>query len=105
MRQILIVTVLAGAAVFTAVSLANTGSEGAIQAQVPGVAKTLAAQPATAAEGKALGISASAKSSLALRYLFADVKVAPRETNGGAISVRRSGTRFRGYSPPIRTQR
>lgn len=85
MRQILIVTVLAGAAVFTAVSLANTGSEGVIQAQVPGVAKTLAAQPATAAEGKALGISASAKSSLALRYLFADVKVAPRETNGGAI--------------------
>ena len=56
MRQILIVTVLAGAAVFTAVSLANTGSEGVIQAQVPGVAKTLAAQPATAAEGKALGI-------------------------------------------------
>jgi hypothetical protein len=85
MRRIVGLAVVVGVAAFTAASLANPGSGGVIQAQVPAVAKTLAARPATTAQGRTLGVSASAKSSLGLRYLFADVKVPPRETGGGAI--------------------
>ena len=77
---------LVGAAVFTAVRLANAGSGSVIQAQVPGQAKTLDAHRLATAQGKALGAKASAKGSgLKLRYLFADVNVPSRETNGGAI--------------------
>ena len=86
MRKIPILAVLIGAAVFAAVSLANDDSGSVIQAQVPGEAKTLDAHAATTARGEALRASASAKGSgLALRYLFADVKVAPGDTDGGAI--------------------
>jgi hypothetical protein len=85
MRKLLILAVLAGAAVFAAISLANTGSGGVMRAQLPGEAKTLDAHPATTAQGKTLGVSASKGSGFALRYLFADVKVAPGKTDGGAI--------------------
>jgi hypothetical protein len=85
-RKFLILAVLVGAAVFTAVSLANTGSGSEIQAQVPGEAKTLDAHPMTTAQGKALGVNASAKrSKFGLRYLFADLNLTPGETDGGAI--------------------
>jgi hypothetical protein len=60
MRKFLILTVLVGAAVFAAVSLANDGS-GSRAANV------------------------SAKSSRALRYLFADVNLTPNETAGRAF--------------------
>lgn len=87
MRKFLVLAVLVGAAVFTAVSLANAGSGSVIQAQVPGEVKTLDAHRLTTAQGKALGVNASAKGSqFELRYLFADVKLAPGETDGGAIS-------------------
>jgi len=86
MRKILIPIVLVGVAVFTAVSVAKPGSDGGFQAQVPGEAKTLDAHPATTAQGKALGVDASAKGSqFGLRYLFADLTLAPGETSGGAI--------------------
>lgn len=86
MRKFLILAVLVGAAVFAAVSLANTGPGSRGQTQLPGEAKTLDAHPMTAAQGKALGVKASAKNSqFALRYLFADINVGPGQTEGGAI--------------------
>jgi hypothetical protein len=70
-----ILTVLGAGTVFAAVSLANTGSRGAIRAQVPGEAKTLAAHR----------VSPSGKAKLGLVYMFSDIEVAAGETNGGAI--------------------
>jgi hypothetical protein len=85
-RKFFVLAVLIGAAAFTAVSFANAGSGSVIQAQVPSEAKTLDAHRLTMAQGKALGVKASKKGSgFKLRYLFADVNVAPRETGGGAI--------------------
>jgi len=85
MRKFLILAVLIGAAVFAAVSLANVGS-GSTPSQVPGEAKTLDTHGMTTAQGKALGVNASAKGSkFGLRYLFADVNLAPGATDGGAI--------------------
>jgi hypothetical protein len=85
-RKFLILAVVVGAAVFAAVSLANSGSGSTSQTQLPGEAKTLDAHPMTTAEGKALGVKASAKrSKFALRYLFADINVAAGEINGGEI--------------------
>jgi hypothetical protein len=86
MRKLLILAVLVGAAVFAAVSLANTGSGSTSQTQLPGEAKTLNTHPMTASQGKALGVKASAKrSKFGLRYLFADINVAAGQTKGGAI--------------------
>jgi hypothetical protein len=85
-RKFLILAVVVGAAVITAVSLANTGSGSTIQAQLPGEAKTLDAHRMTTAQSKALGVKASARrSKFGLVYLFAEINVAPGETNGGAI--------------------
>ncbi len=76
MRNAVILVVLVGVAAFTAVSLANSSSGGAIRAQVPGEVKTLDADR----------VSASGNDSkLGLAYLFTDVDVGPRETNGGAV--------------------
>ena len=76
MRKILVLAVLGGTAVFAAVSLANSGSGGAIRVQVPGEVKTLDAHR----------VSPSGKDSkLGLVYVFADVTIAPRETGGGAV--------------------
>jgi hypothetical protein len=86
MRKYVILAVLVGAAVFAAVSLANTGSGSTSQTQLPGEVKALDAHPMTTAEGKALGVKASAKrSKFALRYLFADINVGAGQTKGGAI--------------------
>ena len=87
MRKIPILAVLVGAAVFTAVSLANDDSGSVIQAQVPGEAKTLDAHRLTTAQSKAGGSDTTTHGSFkfGLRYLFADVKVAPGATDGGAI--------------------
>ena len=86
MRKFLILAVLIGAAVFAAVSLANAGSGSVMQTQIPGEAKTLDAHPMTTAQGKALGINASAnRPRFGLRYLFAEVNLAPGATDGGAI--------------------
>jgi hypothetical protein len=57
-RKFIILAVLAGAAVFTAVSLASTD------------------------QGKAPGANVSAASSLGLRYLFAEVNLAQNQTDG-----------------------
>jgi hypothetical protein len=85
-RKFLILAVLVGAAVFTAVSLANSDSKSAIQPQLPGKAKTLNAHRMTTTQGKALGVKASANGSkLGLKYLFSDFDVAPGQTRGGAI--------------------
>ena len=84
MRKVSILVVLVGVAAFTAVSLANSGSGGVIQAEVPGEAKTLDAHRLTTAQ--AIGVNASAKpSQFNVRYFLADVTVAPGETDGGAI--------------------
>ncbi len=86
MRKFLILAVLVGAAIFTAVSLANTGSGSTIQVQLPGEAKTLDAHQLTTARGKAVGANASAvRSKFGLVYLFDDVNLAPGETDGGAL--------------------
>ena len=45
MRKFLILAVLAGAAIFAAVSLANTGSGSTSEVPLPGKAKTLDAHP------------------------------------------------------------
>jgi hypothetical protein len=85
MRKFLILTVVVGAAVFTAVSLANDGSGSAIP-QVPGEIKTLDAHRMTTAKGKALGVKASARRSrFKLLYFFRNVNVTPGQTNGGAF--------------------
>jgi len=91
MRKFLILAVLVGAAVFAAVSLANTGSGSTTQIPLPGEAKTLDAHPMTAAQGKALGVKASAKRSrFKLLYFFADINhLAPGETDGGEIKCRK----------------
>ena len=86
MRKFLVLAVLVAAAVFAAVSLANTGSGSTSQTQLPGEAKTLDAHPMTTAQGKALGVKAAAKRHrFALRYLFADINVAAGQTKGGTI--------------------
>ena len=86
MRKFLILAVLVGAAVFAAVSLANTGSGSTSQTQLPGEPKTLDAHPMTMAQSKALGVKAAAKRHrFALRYLFADINVGAGQTKGGAI--------------------
>ena len=86
MRKYLILAVLVGAAAFTAVSLANTGPGSTSQTQLPDEPKTLDAHQMTAAEGKALGVKASAKQSkFALRYLLADINVGAGQTKGGTI--------------------
>ena len=87
MRKYLILGVLVAAAVFAAVSLANTGPGSMSQTQLPGEAKTLDVHPMTTAQGKVLGVNAaSAKGSkFALRYLFADINVGAGETKGGTI--------------------
>src|SRR5215207_2917859 len=90
MRKFLILAVLVGAAIFAAVSLANTGSESTTQVQLPGEAKTLDAHPMTTAEGKALGAKASAKRSrFKLLYHVAEISVGPGETDGGEIRCRK----------------
>jgi hypothetical protein len=89
MRKFLILAVAVGAAVFTAVSLANDGSGSTIP-QVPGEMKTLDAHRMTTGLGKALGAKASAKHSrFKLLYFFHDVHVPPGETRGGKISCRK----------------
>ena len=87
MRKFLILTVVVGAAVFTAVSLANDGSGSVIQAQVPGDVKTLDAHRMTTTQGKALGVNAASakRSRFGLRYLFVEFNLAPGETKGRAI--------------------
>ena len=86
MRKFIVLSVLVGAAVFAAISMARNGSESTTRAQLPGEAKTLDAHPMTAAQGKALGVKASVKRHrFGLRYLFADVNVAPGQTDGGTI--------------------
>jgi hypothetical protein len=85
-RKFLILAVLVGAAVFTAVSLANGGSGSGSQAQFPGEAKTVDGHRMTTAQAKALRVNASATSSrFGLRYLFVDINLAPGETKGRAI--------------------
>jgi hypothetical protein len=85
-RKFLILAVLVGAALFAAVSLANTGSGNTGQTQLPGEAKTLDAHRMTTAQGKALGVSAPAKGSkFGLLYFFADINVGPGQTKGGSI--------------------
>ena len=61
MRKFLIAVVLVGAAVFAAVSLANTVSGRTSQTQLPGEMKTVDGHPMTTAQGKALGVKAAAK--------------------------------------------
>jgi hypothetical protein len=77
MRKFLMSTAFLGAAVFTVVGLANSGSGSLSRAQVPTEARTHDAK-------------ASAKGSrFALLYHFHDVKVAPGETDGRAIRCRK----------------
>jgi hypothetical protein len=78
MRKFLILAVVVGAAVFTAVSLANDGSG-----------------------SKALGAKASAKHRrFALLYQFHNVNVAPGETKGGAIKCRKKWHPVSGFFEP-----
>ena len=106
MRKFIILAVLVATAGFAAVSLANNGSGDTTRAQLPGKAKTLDAHPMTAAQGKALGVKASVKRHrFGLRYLFADVNVAPDHTDGGTIRCpKKWHIRFRGCLPPIRSE-
>jgi hypothetical protein len=77
MRKFLMPATLVGAAVFTVVGLANSGSGNVTQALVPSEARTLDAR-------------ASAKGSgLKLLYHFTEVDVESGETDGGAIKCRK----------------
>jgi len=99
-RKLLILAVVVGGAVFTAVSLANDGSGSAIP-QVPGEMKTLDAHPMTTGQGKALGAKASTKRRrFALLYQFHDVNVPPGETRGGAIKCRKTWHPVSGFFEP-----
>ncbi len=73
----LILAGLVGAAMFAVVGLANSGSGGLSQAQVPTEVKTLDAK--ASAKGSRFG----------LLYNFTEVDVAPGETDGGAIKCRK----------------
>ena len=86
MGKFLTLAVVVGAAVFAAVSLANTGSGGTTQPPLPFEPKTLDAHPMTTAQGKPLGFKASGKHRrFGIRYLFAEDRVPARMLGGGAI--------------------
>jgi hypothetical protein len=77
MRKFLVPATLVGAAVFTVAGLANSGSGSVSRAQVPNETRTLDAQ--ASAKGSQFG----------LLYHFTEIKVAPGETDGGAIRCRK----------------